>query len=359
VEQQLLLVADAARQLGVELAAPELMAAQLRVLAAFVDLEDPQGALERGDSDSPPKSVFRAIEARLTPKALNSEHPLLDKAFHRFLVYTDSRLVLRLAEALFSGRFSDRQRARLHGLASVVRLGIVEAVQGLVLSDGVYDVAERRLVRELIELGGFSKFQSTALEDRMDELPTMERLAGQIPSPTQRALVLRVVIAASLIDHDRSPHEDAYVDALADAFEVPPQEVARLHLEAAANLEASPDLGDRLSRLSALERFNRSAGRHLERVVRQHLEALGREAKQTGEIGPLLTKKATEGLSEQEQARLEASLKDLARAIPALAIFAAPGGAILLPILERLLPFSLLPSAFRAQDEKGPETDSF
>lgn len=40
-------------------------------------------------------------------------------------------------------------------------------------------------------------------------------------------------------------------------------------------------------------------------------------------------------------------LIDLAKAIPALAIFAAPGGLLLLAALAKVLPFSLLPSAFQ------------
>ena len=44
--------------------------------------------------------------------------------------------------------------------------------------------------------------------------------------------------------------------------------------------------------------------------------------------------------------RLE--LIDLAKTIPALAIFAAPGGLLLLAALAKVLPFSILPSAFQA-----------
>jgi hypothetical protein len=42
----------------------------------------------------------------------------------------------------------------------------------------------------------------------------------------------------------------------------------------------------------------------------------------------------------------------VAKAIPALAIFAAPGGLLLLVALAKVLPFNLLPSAF--QDEPAP-----
>ena len=47
-------------------------------------------------------------------------------------------------------------------------------------------------------------------------------------------------------------------------------------------------------------------------------------------------------------------LIDLAKTIPALAIFAAPGGLLLLPILFKLLPFNLLPSSF-VDDAKASE----
>jgi hypothetical protein len=43
--------------------------------------------------------------------------------------------------------------------------------------------------------------------------------------------------------------------------------------------------------------------------------------------------------------RLE--LIDLAKAIPALAAFAAPGGLLLFAALAKVLPFSILPSAFQ------------
>ena len=43
---------------------------------------------------------------------------------------------------------------------------------------------------------------------------------------------------------------------------------------------------------------------------------------------------------------MKAQLIDLAKAVPALAIFAAPGGMLLLPLVAKLLPFSVLPSAW-------------
>ena len=51
-------------------------------------------------------------------------------------------------------------------------------------------------------------------------------------------------------------------------------------------------------------------------------------------------------LTAGEKDKVREQLIDLAKTIPALAIFAAPGGMLLLPILIKLLPFNLLPSSF-------------
>ena len=47
---------------------------------------------------------------------------------------------------------------------------------------------------------------------------------------------------------------------------------------------------------------------------------------------------------------MKVQLIDLAKAVPALAIFAAPGGMLLLPILAKVLPFNVLPSAWDAKE---------
>ncbi|HEY1908940.1 MAG TPA: hypothetical protein VGG91_23055, partial [Myxococcaceae bacterium] len=67
-----------------------------------------------------------------------------------------------------------------------------------------------------------------------------------------------------------------------------------------------------------------------------------------GELGVFLGKLAIgQSLTQDERRRMRLELVDLAKAIPALAIFAAPGGLLLLAALAKVLPFSILPSAFQ------------
>jgi len=87
-------------------------------------------------------------------------------------------------------------------------------------------------------------------------------------------------------------------------------------------------------------------------AVTDNLGAMVTEIRQTGELGQLLARAAAgTTLTPEERRKVRSQLIDLAKAIPALAIFAAPGGMLLLPLLAKLLPFNLLPSAWN-HDEK-------
>lgn len=86
----------------------------------------------------------------------------------------------------------------------------------------------------------------------------------------------------------------------------------------------------------------------VERIVIRNGKALIKELQESGEALALLAKlSATGSLDDDEKARLKEQLLDIARSIPALGIFALPGGMVLLPILARCLPWELVPSAFR------------
>jgi LETM1-like protein len=101
----------------------------------------------------------------------------------------------------------------------------------------------------------------------------------------------------------------------------------------------------------------RSPGRALEllwKSLEKNFRRVMQEIRETGELSVLLSRAARgQTLSADERKRMRAQLIDLARAIPALAIFAAPGGVLLLIFLAKVLPFSLLPSAFREQEEEA------
>ncbi|MFQ3297050.1 MAG: hypothetical protein ACI9JT_002714 [Polaribacter sp.] len=80
---------------------------------------------------------------------------------------------------------------------------------------------------------------------------------------------------------------------------------------------------------------------------------LYQELSQSKEAMHLIKKSTHTNLTEDEKLKIKIQLLDICKAIPAFAVFMLPGGALLLPLLIKLIP-DILPSAFK-EDPKAPQ----
>jgi hypothetical protein len=182
------------------------------------------------------------------------------------------------------------------------------------------------------------------------------RSAGALAlaTPTRiRPFLLEQALLAQLRAHLKPEAVLAWVDAFREAARLDAQALVAAQIEAAAQqddhfawFEAVG--GDEWQALATA--WEDAADDVVERVsdaVTSNFDALTTEIRKTGELGQLLARAAAGAtLSAEEKRKVKAQLLDLAKAVPALAIFAAPGGMLLLPLLAKLLPFNLLPSAW-------------
>jgi hypothetical protein len=89
----------------------------------------------------------------------------------------------------------------------------------------------------------------------------------------------------------------------------------------------------------------------LKQTVVRNKNAVWKEVSESDELLRLMWRFARgETLTDKEQRRVRQQLLDLAIVVPALGVFALPGGAVLLPMLARALPWDLLPSSFREKE---------
>lgn len=73
---------------------------------------------------------------------------------------------------------------------------------------------------------------------------------------------------------------------------------------------------------------------------------LKQELLQSKEAMRLIKKSTHSNLTEEEKLKIKIQLLDICKAIPAFTVFMLPGGALLLPLLIKLIP-DILPSAFK------------
>lgn len=77
-------------------------------------------------------------------------------------------------------------------------------------------------------------------------------------------------------------------------------------------------------------------------------KAFWQEVSETKRLARLLKKRSQgKNLSPEEVEAMEIQLMDLGRLIPLITVILLPGGALIIILLERLLPFSILPNAFQ------------
>lgn len=86
----------------------------------------------------------------------------------------------------------------------------------------------------------------------------------------------------------------------------------------------------------------------IKELVQKNKQRLAKELQQSKEAVFLIKKGTHTSLSEEEKEKVKMQLLDICKAIPAFAVFMLPGGALLLPLLIKLIP-DILPSAFREE----------
>ena len=116
------------------------------------------------------------------------------------------------------------------------------------------------------------------------------------------------------------------LEALAAAFGFDGGEVQQLHQETEQLLRKQTRIKHGLTATGLVHRSLRITQEQVEASIKRNLGAVVAEVRETGDLMALLAKSTRESLTSEESARMRAQLVDICRTVPALAVFAAPGG---------------------------------
>ena len=100
---------------------------------------------------------------------------------------------------------------------------------------------------------------------------------------------------------------------------------------------------------SAVELMVDNVSKRWIKILGRNKDKLAQELRQSKELVFLIRKSATTELSKEEKEKVRIQFMDLVKSMPSLAIFLLPGGALLLPIVLKIIP-NLVPSAFKENE---------
>jgi len=308
--------------------------------------------LQRLPRGAPSGKLLSRLESQLERRAMSvGGDPVYGLLLHNGAAYVDAQLFSHLAlEAWMQGSVAlDRVKRRL-AVAAQQKALLVEVLIALACAERPPGYAARRAILRQVEDLGLPKPLGGLLRQRVrtvfDERPDLDLLVRPVRSRRLRRFILEQTVLASLVE-GRPPSEVAFLRALARALRISPEGLREIEAEVAEFYAEHRSILDVFTVSAHAATLADELVGGMQRSLDKNMQALLLEARMMGELSVFLGKLAMgQSLTADERHRMRQELLDVAKAIPTLAIFAAPGGLLLLAALAKLLPFSLLPSAF-------------
>ncbi len=371
-ERLFLAVLESLCRIGLDLAyrvaaAPGPRAEQLLMLFAAMAgrLDDAEEIHRRIESAFKKKGwplsekLWRRVEDALEARAMSlAGDPYYGLVLHNGALFSDAHLFGRIAISYFSSATFSREAAeRRLNFAAQQKALLAEVLIALACAERRPSFPARRaILRQIEDLKlpepieeGVHAFARKAFE----RPPSLTKTLKTVRTWELKRFILEQALLASLVDGRRSPKEIDFLAALAAELGFKPEQKKALELEVAEFYAKHRDVVDVFTVAAGAEVMGEELVDSMQATLEKNFQALLNEVKETGELSVLLARAARgQKLTRDEKRRMREQLLDVARAVPALAIFAAPGGVLLLVALAKVLPFSLLPSSFReAKDE--------
>lgn len=236
---------------------------------------------------------------------------------------------------------SDLRKSQAGERRQLIRLMIAAAI-----SSGGINRKEHKLIEWFLVSSRLPQADCAILRKEMKSGLRIEDVQiGETPWLVRR-FFLEAVMMTMLIDKDLSTSEERFLAQVVELLGLWEDELQQGLMALEVFLLQQGDSLHILKDRSFVFNLGENLRKRASLVVRKNMKRVVNEIHETQDLYNLLIKSTKTKLSSEEKERVKRQLTDILKTIPALAIFALPGGGILLPVLIKLLPFNLLPSSF-------------
>jgi hypothetical protein len=147
-------------------------------------------------------------------------------------------------------------------------------------------------------------------------------------------------------NHDTISQEKEFLYRFCDFLHIPREELNETIVSIEQFVVSHADKISFLKNRSTVEHIYDNISMRWIKILGRNKEKLIAEIKQSKELMQLIKKSTTEDLTKEEKEKVKTQFMDIVKTMPAITIFMLPGGAILMPIVLKIIP-ALIPSAFR------------
>ena len=266
---------------------------------------------------------------KIIHKRIQIDTNLIDKSFNYFitnaLLFID---VLAYKQYLTSGSITEASISREESAIETIVLKTLNSK----IKKTKYDIS-------LIDL-----FEQSLRYQQVNKLDYTEAIAV-LKTPLERQYILDLACMATWSDKKIDDNERYFLFQLGKDLQLETKDVKNA-MQTISDFFAKHKkdivlLGSK----NIVKSFYNNSSAMVAKLISRNSKRLQKELAQSKELMLLLSKSTIKDLSKEEQKKVQDQLLDIFKAIPSLAIFLLPGGALLLPLVIKFIP-KLLPSAF-------------
>jgi uncharacterized membrane protein YebE (DUF533 family) len=298
----------------------------------------------------------RKLSKLVVRRAYLAGNPLLGLPMHNSCAYGDAKTYCRVALAYFEhGRPQPAALQAVWDYHDRERRMLLQALVGLTLADRPIGVGSRRVMMAQIRSARLPRTARRELLAALGRPVSTLAVAAAVDDARSRDFLIEQVLLGAMLDGHLSEREWGYIEELAAWLDVSPQELAAVEARVIGFYEQHRDYLDLFTVGTAVRDYRQRMLDRLQRGIAENLGLIVDEIRAKGDLAELLVRASHGERLEREQWRqVRRQLLDIVRSIPSLAIFSLPGGAVLLPLVFKLLPAGLKPRAFA---ERPPAAD--
>ncbi len=228
-----------------------------------------------------------------------------------------------------------------------LRMEMIISFAALIWADDYVASEEQQVFEKYIEQTGLEESKQIELGRRILEPVKIADIKYSFSHSIISRYLIEQLILLSLIDNQEAWQERELIENISQKLGLSYDELEELYFTVADFFSVHGDRLEFLRNNTAAKQFQDYMNDKIFLLVKKNVGNIMKEIEETKELSELLVKATTTPLTLEEKQKVQDQLMDIAKTIPALAIFALPGGGILLPILIKVLPFNILPSSFQ------------
>jgi len=230
-----------------------------------------------------------------------------------------------------------------------LRQEMLIASAALIWADDYIASEEQQVFEKYIEQSGLEESIQNEVGRRIREPVKIADVKCSFTQASVSRYMLELLILLSFIDNQEAWQERELIENISQKLDFSSDELDELYFTVADFFSVNSERLEFLKNNAAAKQLQDYMNDKVFLLVKKNVGNIMKEIEETKELSELLVKATTTSLTMEEKKKVQDQLMDIVKTIPALAIFALPGGGILLPILIKVLPFNILPSSFQEE----------